>query len=160
MTFSFGKRSHEKLDGIHPDLYQLCLLAIASSEVDFAILEGFRSPDRQRDLVAAGASKTQQSKHLIGHAVDVGAVVPGGISWDWHHYPRIARAFQIASRELAIHVVWGAVWDRQLAGLTDDLDAEVAAYKGRRNGKAFLDGGHFELRIDTGLDARPVMPST
>jgi hypothetical protein len=45
------------------------------------------------------------------------------------------------------------VWDTRLALLSDNLDAEVHAYRARRNGKAFIDAGHFELRFDTGVTA-------
>lgn len=151
MSFTFGDRSNGNLAGVHKDLVDVARIAIAASMVDFAVIEGLRDPDRQQQLVLAGASKTQQSKHLIGHAIDVAAWVSGAICWDWPYYPRIASAFQMAARELGVQVVWGAVWDRQLASLTDDLVAEVGHYKARRNGKAFIDGGHFELRMDTGL---------
>jgi len=151
MPFTFGDRSNKNMNGLHPDMILLAQLAIQLSEVDFAVIEGFRSPERQAELVLAGASQTKMSKHLIGHAIDVAAYVHGTICWDWPYYPKIASAMQAASKELGIPVVWGACWDRQLASLTDDLVAEVGHYKSRRNGKAFIDSGHFELRMDTGL---------
>lgn len=151
MSFEFGRRSLDNLIGVHNDLVTVAMRAIQISEVDFAVIEGLRSAERQDHLIAIGASQTKLSKHIIGQAIDTAAYVNGTISWDWILYPGIARAMQTASRELGIQVVWGAVWDRQLAGLTDDLPDEVNRYKARRNGKAFIDAGHFELRMETGL---------
>jgi peptidoglycan L-alanyl-D-glutamate endopeptidase CwlK len=151
MSYIFGDRSNASMIGLHPDMVMLAQMALQLSDVDFTVIEGFRSPDRQAELVLAGASQTKMSKHLIGHAIDVAAYVNGIICWEWPHYPKIASAFQAASRELGIPVIWGACWDRQLASLTDDLVAEVGHYKARRSGKAFIDSGHFELRFDTVL---------
>src|SRR5688572_10933397 len=120
--------------------------AIGITSVDFSITEGRRTPERQVELVASGKSKTQQSKHIIGHAIDTAALVAGGVSWEPRYYHIIAAAFREASRQLGIPVVWGAVWDRQLASLHDDLGAEVLAYTARHEGKDFLDYVHFELR--------------
>ena len=145
--FVFGQRSLTNLEGVHADLVSVCQRAIEVSLVDFGIIEGRRSPTRQVELVAAGASRTTNSKHLIGHAVDVAAYSGGIISWEWHYYPVIAGAMQQASQELGIQVVWGCVWNRQLASLTADLEHEVAVYKASRKGKAFLDAGHYELRM-------------
>jgi peptidoglycan L-alanyl-D-glutamate endopeptidase CwlK len=145
---TFGQRSINNLMGVHADLLAIAERAIEVTATDFCVIEGLRGPERQGELVLAGASRTLQSKHLIGHAIDVAAWVGGTVSWEWHHYPVIAAAFRQASRESGIPVVWGAVWDRQLASLSDELDAEVAAYKARRKGKAFIDSGHFELRME------------
>ena len=83
----------------------------------------------------------------LEHAVPMAkALVAGGVSWEPRYYHIIAAAFREASRQLGIPVVWGAVWDRQLASLHDDLGAEVLAYTARHEGKDFLDYVHFELR--------------
>lgn len=146
MPFTFGERSRKNLAGVHADLVAVAEFAIGISEVDFSITEGRRAPERQAELVAAGKSKTLQGKHIIGHAVDTAAWVAGGISWEPRHYYRIAAAFREASRQLGVPVVWGAVWDRQLASLHDNLEDEVQAYTARHEGKDFLDFVHFELR--------------
>lgn len=151
--FTFGDRSIRNLIGVHKNLVDLAMRAIELSEVDFAVIEGLRSAERQEQLFIAGASQRRTGgKHEIGHAIDTCAWVSGMPCWDWHLYPQIARAFQEASQETGVQVVWGAVWDRQLASMTDDLAAEVERYKARRNGKAFIDAGHFELRFTSGMD--------
>lgn len=147
MTFRLGSGSINRLTGVHPDLVIVVERAIQLTSVDFSVIEGLRSRARQAELVAAGASKTTDSRHLTGHAVDLGAYVAGKIAWDWPLYYRIAEAIRDAARELAIPVRWGGVWDRRLVEL-DDIPSAVADYVARRRAErksAFIDGPHFEL---------------
>jgi len=110
MPYVLGKRSRSRLDGVHPDLVRVVERAIEITEVDFTVLEGLRSEERQRRLVAAKASKTMRSRHLTGHAVDLGAYVDGRVAWDWPLYHVIAKAMKQAARELKIPVEWGGDW--------------------------------------------------
>ena len=77
MAYRLGLRSRARLRGVHPDLVRVVTRAIEITDVDFTVLEGVRSLSRQRQLVAQGASKTMRSRHLTGHAVDLGAWVAG-----------------------------------------------------------------------------------
>ena len=77
----FSKRSKEKLKGVHPDLVKVVKEAI--KHVDFTVLEGVRSLERQEELVRQGKSKTMNSKHLVqidgyAHALDI---APYPIDW-------------------------------------------------------------------------------
>lgn len=121
MTFKLSQKSLDRLTGVHPDLVDVVMLAIGKSEVDFAVLEGVRSLARQEQLVKAGASKTMRSRHLTGHAVDLGAIVSGQVRWDWPLYHKIADAVKDAAAELSIPIEWGGDW------------------------KSFPDGPHFQL---------------
>jgi peptidoglycan L-alanyl-D-glutamate endopeptidase CwlK len=85
------------------------------------VTEGLRTKERQRQLVAAGASRTMNSRHLTGHAVDVAALVGGKVRWDWPLYAVIAEHMKAAARELGVAIVWGGDW------------------------KSFRDGPHVEL---------------
>lgn len=148
MSYILGASSLRRLQGVHHDLSSVVRRAIELTAQDFSVIEGRRTPERQRELVAAGASKTLDSRHLTGHAVDLGAYVAGKIRWDWALYYPIAAAMREASRQLDVPVRWGGVWDRTLGELTGDLDDEVADYVARRRAagqKAFIDGPHFEL---------------
>lgn len=144
--FRFGKRSLEALRGVHPDLVQLAGAALRLSAVDFTVIEGRRTLERQRELVASGASDTMDSRHLTGHAIDVAAWV-GTIRWDMNLYYEIAAAFQKASRALSIPVRWGGAWVR----LDTDhrtpaqMVADYAAARRRAGRRALIDGPHFEL---------------
>jgi peptidoglycan L-alanyl-D-glutamate endopeptidase CwlK len=108
--FSLGPRSKMRLKGVHPDLVKLVERAIQVSDVDFTVLEGLRSIDRQRELVKAGASQTLKSRHLTGHAVDLGAWVDNQVDWSWPLYSKINLAMLAASIELQIPIEWGGNW--------------------------------------------------
>lgn len=125
MSFRFSARSRRNLRGVHPDLARVAERALALSEVDFMVTEGRRDPARQAALVKAGASRTLQSRHLTGHAIDVAAVVAGQVRWDWPLYPKIAAAFEAAARELSVPVVWGGRWPRLRDGPHFELDRKV-----------------------------------
>lgn len=111
MSYRLGRRSKQRLKGVHPDLVRVVKRAIEITEVDFTVLEGMRTLERQRELVNKGASKTMNSRHLTGHAVDLGAWVDGTISWDWPHYHKIADAMKQAAEELSVAISWGGDWD-------------------------------------------------
>lgn len=42
--FHFSKRSLKNLEGVHPDLIKVMTQSLEISPIDFAILEGLRSP--------------------------------------------------------------------------------------------------------------------
>lgn len=109
-NFCFSQRSENNLHGVHPDLVRVVRRALALSGVDFGITEGLRTPERQRQLVAAGKSQTQNSRHLTGHAVDVFAYPTSAGSWDWKYYAQISASFKQAARELNIPIEWGGDW--------------------------------------------------
>ena len=48
--FKFGKKSLSRLQTCHQLLQELCYLALARSPIDFSILEGHRSIERQYEL--------------------------------------------------------------------------------------------------------------
>jgi peptidoglycan L-alanyl-D-glutamate endopeptidase CwlK len=119
--YSLGPRSKQRLRGVHPDLVKVVERAIQITEVDFTVLEGLRTPERQKALVEAGASQTLNSRHLTGHAVDLGAWVGDEVRWDWPLYHKIAAAMKEAARLEGVKIVWGGDW------------------------RTFKDGPHFEL---------------
>lgn len=142
-----SKKSLDRLSGVHPKLVEVVRLAIGDTEIDFGVLEGVRSKARQAQLVASGASKTMDGRHITGHAVDLGAMVGGTVRWDWPLYYKVAEAMQRAAKTLGVPIVWGGVWDIPLRDIGDPADA-VADYVVRRKAmgkKAFIDGPHFEL---------------
>jgi peptidoglycan LD-endopeptidase CwlK len=119
MSYVLGKRSKERLEGVHPDLVAVVERAIEISKVDFTVLEGVRSVARQRELFNKGASKTMNSRHLTGHAVDL---APWPIDWnDLGKFRTMSEAVKMASVELEVPVTWGGDW------------------------RSFYDGPHFEL---------------
>ena len=119
--FKLSLRSLKTLQGVHGDLQAVVMRAIELTDVDFVVLEGLRSNERQAALVKAGASRTMDSRHITGHAVDLGAWVDKRVAWDWPLYHEIAVAMLCAAKELKVPIVWGGDWKR------------------------FPDGPHFEL---------------
>lgn len=108
--FSFGSRSLSRLKGIHPDLRKVMDRAIITTDVDFTVLEGLRSIERQRKLLASGATRTLRSRHLTGHAIDIAPLVDGKVSWDWPIYHRLAPAIKKAAQDVGVKIEWGGDW--------------------------------------------------
>lgn len=120
--FKLSKASLNKLQGVKQPLVDVVYRALELSEIDFGISEGVRSLERQKQLYADGKSKTMNSRHLTGDAVDVYAWVDGGVSWMFHYYEDIAKAMFKAAEELGIEIEWGG------------------------NFRSFKDGVHFQLK--------------
>lgn len=110
MSFTLSARSIAKLAGVHPDLRQVVERAIEISPIDFAVIEGVRTIERQKELVAAGASQTMKSRHLTGHAVDIAPIVAGQIRWDWPLFHKLAPAVKQASNDVGVPIEWGGDW--------------------------------------------------
>lgn len=121
MAFALSVRSKQRLEGVHVDLVRVVEKAILLSQIDFAVTEGLRTKARQAELMAAGASRTMNSRHLTGHAIDVAPIIGGKIRWDWPLFDELAKAFKLAAKEENVPIVWGGDW------------------------VSFKDGPHFEL---------------
>ena len=119
--FKLSKRSLSRLDGVHPDLVRVVKRAIELTPIDFGVTEGLRTLERQKELVAKGASQTMNSRHLTGHAVDLVAFIGPRISWEWPLYESIALAVKEAARQEGVPIEWGGDW------------------------RSFKDGPHFQL---------------
>lgn len=124
--FKLSTTSEMRLVGVHPDLIKVVRTAIAESPFDFIVVEGKRSKARQAELVKKGASKTMNSRHLTGHAVDLAPVVieKGKTVIDWQNKARfkaLAELIKAVARRLNVDIEWGGDW---------------------RN---FYDGPHFQL---------------
>jgi peptidoglycan L-alanyl-D-glutamate endopeptidase CwlK len=121
MTIVLGQRSLSRLEGVHPDLVRVVKKAVALSNLDFTVLEGIRSVERQKQLVSQGASKTMNSRHLTGHAVDLAPMIAGEVRWDWPLYHKLAKIVKAAAADEKVPLQWGGDW------------------------RAFKDGPHWEL---------------
>lgn len=147
--FKFSEKSLIELKGVEPLLQGLTCLTLNNSKVDFAVFDGLRTLEQQKELLAKGASTTMNSKHLTGKAVDLVPVINGKLRWELGACCEIARAMQYWSRVLKIDVRWGGVWDSLLADLKHPvLYREVEDYTQRQQARgrsSFIDGVHFEL---------------
>lgn len=131
MAFALGKRSLERLNGVHPDLVKVVKLAITRTEYDFTVIEGVRSREKQAENVRKGVSQTMNSRHLTGHAVDIAPLIGGQIPWnDKDKFNYLADLMFECAKELNVAIRWGGDWN------------ENGDWKDER----FYDGPHFELR--------------
>ena len=137
MSIILGSRSLSRLEGVHPDLVRVVKKAAAMSDLDFTVLEGLRTLDRQRKLLAQGASKTLNSRHITGHAVDLAPLIDGKVSWDWPLYHRLAEVMREASLAEKIPIRWGGTW-KLLSAINGPITAKILS-------RSFPDGPHFEL---------------
>lgn len=115
MSIILSQKSLTKLEGAHPDLVKVIKRAAALSPIDFTVLEVLRTPARQKELVAKGASKTMKSRHLPGadgksRAVDIAPMDGGQISWAWPIYHRLAPIIKQAAKEVGVPIEWGGDW--------------------------------------------------
>ena len=108
----FSRRSRDNLKDVHPHLVEIMERAIAITEIDFVVIEGLRTIERQRGLVAKGASKTMNSRHLTGHAVDIVPLLDDEIRWDWPLYYELAPYIKQAARDCRFPVEWGGDWKK------------------------------------------------
>lgn len=128
---TLNDRSERNLVGVHPKLVAVVRRAaeIAGSRGDglgFVVTEGLRTSARQAELVKAGASRTLNSRHLTGHAVDLAATVTGQVRWDWPLYVHLAGVMKRAAQELGVQITWGGNWERLRDGPHFEIDP--AAY--------------------------------
>ena len=149
MTFKLSKRSLSRLDGVKPELVEVVTTAIQLTTVDFGVVQGLRTIEQQRELVARGASQTMKSKHLTGDAVDLMAYVAGRGSWELNLYDNIADAMKLAAIECDVKLRWGAAWQiadiREWDGTMQDAMDQYIDLRRSQGRRPFIDGPHFEL---------------
>lgn len=154
MSFFFGKTSIGRLATVHPKLRAVIERALQLTTIDFTVLEGVRTPERQRELYGQGRTTTEctkagisvkyakprmqkvtwtlRSNHFasadgLSRAVDV---VPFPLDWnDLAKFDAVAKAVLAAGKELDIGIRWGADWDQD----------------GKPREKSETDSPHFEL---------------
>ncbi len=128
---SFGKESRTALDTCDPRLQKIAEKAIEI--MDFSVLEGHRTKERQDELYNENPPKTKvqwpNSKHntIPSRAFDI---APYPIDWkDIRRFYILAGVIRAVAHELGIKLRWGGDWDSD-----DDLKDQT-----------FNDLPHFEL---------------
>jgi peptidoglycan L-alanyl-D-glutamate endopeptidase CwlK len=116
MSYTLGKRSKKNLLGVHPDLYAVVKRAISFTNQDFTVIEGLRTIERQKELVRKGFSKTMNSRHITGHAVDVVPYpIAHRLSYPDYQWDNVADAMLDAASDLKVDLEWGYAkwgWDK------------------------------------------------
>jgi peptidoglycan L-alanyl-D-glutamate endopeptidase CwlK len=109
----------ERLDGVHPDLIQVVIKAGVFT--DFIVTCGMRTHAEQVKLFAEGKTRTMNSRHLHGMAVDLAVLEGGKVTWEFDAYRKLNDVMQNAAAVLGVPITWGGSW------------------------RTFKDGPHFEL---------------
>ena len=149
MSFKLSQRSLSELEGVKPQLVRVVNRAIQITKVDFGVTEGVRTREVQEEYVRLGKSKTMNSKHLTGDAVDVVAYIGSKISWELNLYDDIADAFAQAARDEGVKMRWGAAWNiEDITKWNGTMSEAMMFYIDTRRSQGrrpFIDGPHFEL---------------
>ncbi|MCU0802750.1 MAG: M15 family metallopeptidase [Rhodobacteraceae bacterium] len=117
-------RSVPLLNEMHPDLRKVVERFAQIAPFKFRLTEVLRAPARQRQLVAAGASKTLRSRHLphpkdgLSRAFDLIPLVDmdndGKVEveemYAWPLYHKLAPAMKQAARDVGVPIEWGGDW--------------------------------------------------
>ena len=149
MAYKLSTRSQERLMGVEPELKEVVYEAIKVTKIDFGVIEGLRTEEKQKQLVESGASQTMKSKHLEGRAVDLMAYIGGRGSWELNVYDEIADAMKEAAVKVDVAVRWGAAWTvTDIREWEGTMEEAMNSYIDTRRGQGrrpFIDAPHFEL---------------
>ena len=131
------------------DLVRVVEIAIQETKIDFGVIEGLRTEEKQRQLVESGASQTMKSKHLEGRAVDLMAYIGSRGSWELNVYDEIADAMKYGASEVGVPVRWGAAWHisdiRDWDSTMEDAMNDYIDTRRSQGRRPFIDAPHFEL---------------
>lgn len=106
--FILGDRSTKNLVGVNADLVKVVKRALELSPVDFTVIEGLRTKERQAELMKQGFTRTLNSRHIIGEAVDI---VPLPVDWkNPKPFALVAESMKKAADELGVKITWGGDW--------------------------------------------------
>ncbi len=139
------------MEGVDERLVAVVKHAITSTKTDFGVIQGLRTIEMQKALVAKGASQTMKSKHLDGLAVDLMAYIGGRGSWELNLYDDLADAMAEGANAVGCKVRWGAAWHidsiGQYKGTMEEAMNEYIDLRRSQGRRPFIDGPHFELMI-------------
>ena len=149
MAFKLSKRSLGRLEGVKPELVEVVKRAIELTTIDFGVTEGVRTEKRQKELFDKGASKTMNSKHLGGNAVDLVAYIGSKVCWELDMYDNLADAMKQSAIEKGVRIKCGAAWSIDcLNDWNETAEDAMNAYVDLRRSQGrrpFIDAPHFEL---------------
>ena len=150
MSFKLSTRSLTKLQGVDERLVAVVRRAIEITTVDFGVVEGVRTPEKQMEYFKKGVSQISVGgKHVEGKAVDLMAYVGNRGSWELNLYDNIADAMKQAAIENNVAVRWGAAWNvgdiRMWRGTMEEAMNYYIDTRRKQNKRPFIDAPHFEL---------------
>lgn len=133
--FHFSKRSLDNLAGLHPDIQAIFHEALRITDIDFVVIEGLRTVERQRELFnqRPRVTTTMKSRHLDGFAADA---CPYPIDWDdIAKFVQLSEIIKQAAVNLGLKIQWGGDWsgfpDSPHWQLSHQAYPSAAGYKSR-----------------------------
>ena len=121
-VMELSKLSLERLEGVDERLKAIVIECAARCPYPFNVSEGLRTKEQQREYVRQGKSRTMNSKHLTGKAVDLYPLTMNRKQVDWSRFEELADLMFQVARDQDTEIVWGGNW------------------------KTFVDKCHFELK--------------
>ena len=118
--YSFSKRSLNNLMNVDEKLVLICNELI--KRIDFTVIEGYRTRERQKELFDKGFSKidgfNKKGKHnyFPSRAVDIIPYKKGHNPFDGSKksekmFYELAEEIKKVAKELNIDIVWGGDWE-------------------------------------------------
>jgi peptidoglycan L-alanyl-D-glutamate endopeptidase CwlK len=98
-----------RLKGVDARLCNVVRKAAGKVNFDVTVSEGLRTKERQAKLFAEGKSKTMNSKHLTGKAVDLYPLAADG-NINWNSFSGLVAAMKEAAKELGVKITCGYDW--------------------------------------------------
>lgn len=119
MMYSFSQRSLDNLKNVDERLVRICNELI--KRIDYTVIEGFRTPERQKELYDKGFSKidgiSKKGKHNYSPslAIDIIPYKKGHNPFDGSKesdimFDNLAKEFKQVAKELGINITWGGDW--------------------------------------------------
>jgi peptidoglycan L-alanyl-D-glutamate endopeptidase CwlK len=148
--FELSPRSLKNLEGVDQRLVDIVHRAIQITAIDFAVIEGLRTPEKQLEYYNKGASQIAVGgTHVQGRAVDLMAYLDTRASWEIALYDDIADAMRGAAIYYDVGLRWGAAWHiNDIRAWNGSMEQATNAYVDLRRSQGqrpFIDGPHFEL---------------
>lgn len=110
MGFKLSDADERKLVGVDPRLVRVVRRVALLVDQPFRVTEGVRTLQRQKQLYKEKKTKTLNSKHLTGRAVDVAPLVNGVPSYDWAQYKRLVAVAKQVAKETETPMAFGYDW--------------------------------------------------
>jgi peptidoglycan L-alanyl-D-glutamate endopeptidase CwlK len=137
MKFHFSPKSDNNLATVIPKLQRVANRALGYGIIDFSVIEGRRTKERQNWYYSTGRSKLKwpSSKHNVlnpcdpARAMDLVPFVNGEPSWNYYHCCVLAGVVLAAAKEEGVKIRWGGNWNMDGEPITDQSFQDLTHYE-------------------------------
>uniref|UniRef100_A0A6M3JZY2 Putative structural protein n=1 Tax=viral metagenome TaxID=1070528 RepID=A0A6M3JZY2_9ZZZZ len=124
--YSFGTKSEMSLSTCDFALQNIARQALALGLIDFMIIEGYRTDEKQHEYfiekkskVDAGNPKAMHNKKPLSKAMDCVPYINGNLSWNKLHCCCLGFMILSVAANLGYTIRWGGNWDMDGEPITD-----------------------------------------